>query len=312
MATLLPVVCGTRIEIPKPVPKKVARTINIPKTHRSISAVMPRGATPAPLSPSREYVEIPRADRISLQNEMTELLSGGAYESFEAERGRLLIVLLKERKRTALLRGEYDISQKCEDLIRYIAGISLQRQFTVIKTSELSDLSLQLQRAEAQLAAIKNKWQLKVEEFNHSQFVSAKRLERAQLRKIQDFNTAVPTALPPEYCKLSPDLLNLREQERQLVLSRRYEEAKALKRESDRREKEEAAVQKQRFLELVNRRKEKILLVQRHEIDCFTVRWKRREEKLNQEMEAEIATQEKIIQNIKLKVRDVESEEIMQ
>jgi hypothetical protein len=243
---------------------------------------------------------------------MAELLNGGTYDSFEAERGRLLIVLLKERKRTALLTGEYETSQKCEDLIRYIAGISLQRQFTVIKTSELSDLSLQLQRAEAQLSAIRNKWQLKVVEFNHVQFVSAKRLERAQLRKIQDFDIAVPTSLPPEYCKLSHDLPNLREQERQLVLSRRYEEAKALKRESDRREKGEAAVQKKRFLELVNRRKQKILCMQDHEIDCFTLRWKRREEKLNQEMETEIATQEKVIQNIKLKIRDVESEQVMQ
>jgi hypothetical protein len=312
MMNLIPVVAGTHIDVPKPVPRRAARMINIVKRHRDISAVMPRGATPAPLTPSRDDIEIPQAERISLQNEVTELLHGGTYDSFESERGRLLIVFLKERKRSALLTGAYDTSQKCEDLIRYIAGISLQRQFTVIKTSELNGLSLQLHRAEAKLTATKNKWQLAVEEFNRAQSTSAKRLERAQLRKIREFDSAVPTSLPPEYCKLSPDLLNLREQERQLVLSKRYEEAKALKKESDRREKEEAAAQKRRFLELVNRRKQKILDVQRHEIECFTLRWKRREERLNHEMETEITTQEKVIQNIKLKIRDVESEQVMQ
>jgi hypothetical protein len=129
---------------------------------------------------------------------------------------------------------------------------------------------------------------------------------------IRDFDMVVARSLPREYCKLNPNLLNLREQERQLVLSKWYEEPKALKRESDRREREEAAAQKCRFLELVNRRTQKILDVQKREIECFELRWKRREERLNQEMETEIGTQEKVIQNIKLKSRDFESEQVMQ
>lgn len=310
MESVLPVITGTRIELPKPVPRAASRVLNISKTSRTMRAVMPRGANPAPLTASRNYTLIPRQDKTNLAIQIDSLINGAPLSTVDLDKIPNLIVLIKERKRKAILAGEYHISQKCEDLVRYISALSLQRGFGKIKRAELAELNNQLKAAESKLVSIKAKWEQKVLEFNESQSTATRKLEADQLKKITEFDDAVPTELPAEYCKPSSALLNLREQERQLVLSKRYDEATELKKESDRMEKAEAEVQKRRFISLINKRKQKILEKQEHDRDCFTLRWQRQEEKLNKEMETEIATQEKVVQNLILKIKDVESEEI--
>lgn len=311
MDSVLPTITGTRIELPKPVPRAASRVLNISKTSRSLRAVMPRGANPAPLTASRDYTLIPRQDRTSLASKIDALLNGAPLNTVDLDKIPNLVVLLKERKRKAILTGDYHISQKCEDLVRYVTAMSLQRGFGKIKKAEVAQLNNQLKSAESKLASIKAKWEQKVLEFNESQSTAARKLESDQLKKVTEFDESVPADLPPEYCKPSSALLNLREQERQLVLSKRYDEATALKKESDRMEKTEAEVQKRRFLSVINKRKEKLLKRQEHDRDCFTIRWQRQEEKLNKEMETEIRTQEKVVQNLILKIKDAESEEIM-
>jgi hypothetical protein len=275
-----------------------------------MTADMPRGAKPAPVVPSRDFTLIPSQNRVSLGYKMEDLLKGASFNLVEFEEIPNLIVLLKERRRKAILMGEYHISQKAEDLIRYISSMKLQKTFKAFKVVELQELHEQLTRAENRLEALKAKWEKEVADFNAAQSAAAKRLEQDQLRKLQEFDADVPAALPAEFCKLSADLLNLREQERQLVLCRRYDEAMRVRAEGDRRELEEGEIQKTRFLEMINGRKLKILESQKAAIDCFQIRWARIEDKLNKQMQAEITTQDKFILNMKLKIRDAESEEI--
>jgi hypothetical protein len=276
-----------------------------------MTADMPRGAKPAPVVPSHDYTIIPQPERISLSSKIDDLLRGAPFTIVEYEEIQNVIVLLKERRRKAILMGEYDISQKAENLIRYVAGMTLQRKFSAFKVVEIKELNDALARAEAQAQAIREKWEAQIAAFNAGQSAAARRMERDQLRRLEEFNADISTTLPAEFCKLSSDLLNLREQERQLVLCHRYEEARKLQLEAQRRELEEAEVQKVAYLQLLNRRKEKILESQQAAIDCFQQRWSRIEDKLNKQMQAEVSTQEKFIENIKLKIRDAESEHIM-
>jgi hypothetical protein len=242
---------------------------------------------------------------------MDDLLKGASFNLVEFDEIPNLVVLLKERRRKAILMGEYQISQKAEDLIRYIAGMKLQRTFKAFKTVELKELHEQLTRAENQMEVIKAKWEHEVAAFNASQGAAARKLEQDQLRKLEEFDAEITSELPAGFCKLSGDLLNLREQERQLVLCRRYEEAMKVRAEAERRELEEAEVQKTRYIEMINARKQKILESQKSAVECFQVRWSRIEDKLNKQMQEEIATQDKFILNMKLKIRDAESEVIV-
>jgi hypothetical protein len=311
MSSLLPAISVTHIAIPKPAPRSVSRTLNVAKTRRAMTADMPRGAKPAPVVPSRDFTLISSQDRASLGYKMDNLLMGASFNLIEFDEIPNLVVLLKERRRKAILMGEYQISQKAEDLIKYIASMKLQRTFKTFKVVELKELNEQLTRAENQLEVIKAKWDRQVAAFNESQHAAARRLEQEQLRRLEEFDAEVPSDLPAGYCKLSGDLLNLREQERQLVLCRRYDEALKVRTEAEGREIEEGEVQKTRFLEMINGRKRKILDTQKSAVECFQVRWARIEDKLNKEMQAEIATQEKFIINMKLKIRDASSEEIV-
>jgi hypothetical protein len=243
--------------------------LNISKTRRSMTADRPRGAKPAPVVPSHDFTLIPSQDRASLDYKIDDLLRGASFNVVEFDEIPNLVVLLKERRRKAILLGEYQISQKAEDLIRYISSMKLQRVFKAFKVVEVQELNEQLERAESQMEVLRAKWEEQVAAFNAAQSEAARRLEQEQLRKLEEFDAEVPA----EFCKLSSDLLNLREQERQLVLCRRYDEAMKLRAEGDRRELEEAEIQKTRFLEMINARKQKILESQKSATECFQVRW---------------------------------------
>jgi hypothetical protein len=275
-----------------------------------MTASMPRGVKPAAQSAAPEFVNLQRAARISGENKIDDLFRGVPFSTVEYETIPSLIVCLKERKRRAVLSGDYMLSQQAENMIVRLSSMQLQKKFNAVKQVKLKELNKQLDQAQGQIKAIIEKWNKKIQAFNAQQAAAASELERKHLEKLGEFDASVPTALPSEYCKLSAPLLDLREQERQLVLSKRYDEAVALKKESDRREKEEAEQQKAKFLQIVAGRRQKLTQEQEHAIDCFTSRWTRLSAQLEQERDAEIQTQQKIVDNIQLKVAEIESEEL--
>jgi hypothetical protein len=195
-------------------------------------------------------------------------------------------------------------------MIVRLSSMQLQKKFNAVKQVKLKELNKQLDQAQGQIKAIIEKWNKKIQAFNDQQSAAASELERKHLEKLAEFDASVPSVLPSEYCKLSGPLLDLREQERQLVLSKRYDEAVALKKESDRREKEEAEQQKVKFLQIIAGRRQKLTQEQEHAIECFTSRWTRLSAQLEQERDAEIQTQQKIVDNIQVKLAEIESEEL--
>lgn len=313
MSNRLPTISVTRVEIPRAIPMKTPRRVKtVSKTAtQSITARMPRGAKPASLTPSMEFLSIPIQIRNRLEIKVDDLFRGVSFSTIEYETIPNLITIIKERKRHAVLDANYEASQKCENMIRYISSMSLQRKFNTIKNATVQDLRDQLRTAQSQLIQMERKWKQKVQDFNDQQSESTKRLERNHQMKLQEFDSQVPKELPPEYCKLSADLLNLREQERQLVFSKRYDEAIALRKEGDKREKQETQAQKQRFVRETQQRRQKLLQDQRNAIECFTMRWTKQSENLNKEMNKELNTQRKIIENIQLKINEAESENLV-
>lgn len=306
----LPFLTATRVEVPRSASKTVSRGMKSANTKRAMTATMPRGARPASTTASADFVQIPRVQRISLENKIDDLLRGVSFSTVEYDTIHGLIICLKERKRKAVISGNYSLSQTVENMIVRLNSMLLIRKFNAIKAAKLAELQDQLEQAEETLRSITNKWNKRIEEFNDQQSAATKRLEREHMTKLEEFDGRIADDLPPNFCKLSAALLDLREQERQLVLTKRYDEAISLKKEGDRREKEEAEVQKKKYQKLVEKRRQKLIEEQEHAIECFTLRWTRQSEKLIAERDNEIATQQKIIDNINLKIEETESEEI--
>ncbi|KAK8852850.1 hypothetical protein M9Y10_017842 [Tritrichomonas musculus] len=307
----LPFLTSTRIDVPRPACHTVSRSassFNPSKSKRALTASMPRGLKPASSSCNPEYSAIPRLQRISIENKIDDIFRGISISTVEFDKIPLVIICLKERKRKAILKGEYQLSQTLEVMVNRFVTIQLQKKEREMKTAKLNDLNFQLEQAQEDMLNLTEKWNKRIEAFNQEQSEATAQFERKQVSKLEEFDANIPTALPPNYCKLSSQLLDMREVERHLVLTKRYNEATALKKQCDKMEKEETEVQKQKFMKIVQAKRQKLIEEQAKAAEVFTAKWTLQSNVLIQQRDDEIATQQKILDNILLKFKESELE----
>lgn len=86
-------------------------------------------------------------------------------------------------------------------------------------------------------------------------------------------------------------------------MSKRFEEAKSLKKTCDRLEKEEIENQKQKFMQIKQKERQQLIDHQNNAVRCFTEKWTRQSEAMNQEMRAEISKLQRGLDNLLEKKR---------
>ncbi|EAY15905.1 hypothetical protein TVAG_165330 [Trichomonas vaginalis G3] len=303
--TQLPNLLRPRVEVPMSTSTIHSRALYNPNTVRG---TFPKPNRPAAQNPTAEYKTLTRGEHISAESRVDDILKGAPLTSIPLENVNQVIITLKERKRQATLAGNYHLSQQIVDLIQKINSIVIQRKHAQMKSQEIKALEIQLQQAENSLKKTIEQWNQKVTDFNRTQSSSARRLERTQLTRLQDNDSRPIDELPSSYLKPSPALLDLRERERHLVLTKRYDEATALHKEGNKMEKIEELEKKRIFLQTQKRQRQQLLAAQDRDVAGFKERWMRSADKLNQTMDAEVAQQQKIVDNIRKKLEDAKKE----
>jgi hypothetical protein len=89
------------------------------------------------------------------------------------------------------------------------------------------------------------------------------RVAEATSAQLNAYDAGMPEVLPAEWTRLSADLLDLREREKHLIGSRRFEEAAELHKEFEKRQKQE--LQKRREEYFAHSEKERAVLERRNE-----------------------------------------------
>lgn len=307
----LPFLTSTRIDVPKPACRTVSRSVtslNQNRSKRPLTASMPRGLKPAPSTCNPEYLAIPKLQRNSLENKIDDLFRGISMTTVEYELIPMMIICLKERKRKAILKGDYQLSQTLECMVNRFVSFQLQKKDREMKAAKLDDLNFQLEQAQLVFQNLTEKWNRLFEAFNQEQSEASAQFERKQIQKLEEFDANIPTALPANFCKLSSKLLDMREVERHLVLTKRYDEATSIKKQCDKMEREETEAQKQKFYKIVQAKRQKLIEEQAKAIEVFTAKWTVQSEVLNKQRNDELETQQKIIDNIMLKLKEAEPE----
>jgi len=305
--TQLPSLTKPHIEIPASTMTIRTRANNNPNL---VSGVFPKPNRPAAMQPSTEFKTLTRQEHITADGWAENLLKGAPITSVPLELINSVIITLKEKKRQAILKGNYTQSQEIEDMNGRLGSIIIQRKHSIIKAQEIKALEYQLQQAENQLKKVIQAWNEKVNDFNKTQKTSAKRIERSQFGRLND-NDAIPTdVLPSKYLKPSAKLLDLRERERHLVLTKRYDEAIVLHKEGDKLEKAEELEKKREFLLTSQRQRQQLLKTQEKDREGFKERWTRSAEKLQNQMEKEIEQQRRVVENIRTKLNDARNETV--
>ena len=304
----LPFLSMKKIEVPRPATQILSTKSRNISSSNILTASMPRQKNTASSSPSPEYLSIERKDRISYENKVDDLLRGVSFKTIEPETIPGLIIVMKERKRKAVMSSNYTISQAADDMIGQLNSILIKRKHEAIRNKQILENQALLNIAKKQLETLTTKWTEKFEQFYLNQAEATKKLENQHVKELEEFENNIPKELPASFCKLSPDLLDMMEKEKQLVLTRRYDEAKSLKADNDKKKELETKEQKKKFLNMIEKQRTVLLKEQTHAIECFTLRWTRYYEKLKKEMDDEIDTQQKVIDNYEHNLNVLQSE----
>ncbi|KAH0792851.1 hypothetical protein GPJ56_003261 [Histomonas meleagridis] len=237
-----------------------------------------------------------------------ELIEGRDINTVDPKDMNKIINNLKQRKEETISEGDYQLTQHLENLIQDANTCIYNSTYHSIQDSKLSNLKSQLMEAQSDFKAADEYWAGMEEEFTNEYNTALNSLKQQQKQQLEDFDNSFPDVLPANYRKVSIHVLQLREQERHLVLSKRYEEAIPFRERADKLENEELEQQRKRFLKDFNTQRKQLVEAQRQQMQCFDRNWERKWGKFEKEKSHEISVLKKTIANFERRIKSLEAE----
>lgn len=237
-----------------------------------------------------------------------ELLDGRPIDTVGSELIPKLIPALKNRKQGFIECGDYHSSQQLENFIQEANARKFEAAYQSVQNSKITTLKLQLMQAKADLEASEQFWKESKEKQENEYNESLYQLEEQHQQQLQDYDNSFPEVLPANFRKLSSHVLQIREQEKHLVLSKRYEDAIPFRERADALEAEELEQQRQKFLRSFNTQREQLIETHNSQMRCFKRNWERKWERFNKEKENEISVLKKTIRNYERRIGLIENE----
>jgi hypothetical protein len=243
-----------------------------------------------------------------VQVTIDELLEGRDIETIDGSELPRLIPALKDRKQIAITRGDYRQSQQLEDLIQAGNSRHYERTYQSLQNSRLTALRVQLMKANEDLQSAEEFWAKAKEEHDEEYNANLDSMNDQQRQQLDDLDASFPDSLPAKFAKLSPHVLNLREQEKHLVLSKRYEDAIPIRERADRLEEDELERQRRKFMNAFETRRRQLSDAHNTQRRCFDRNWGRKLERFESERDHDLDVLKRTIANFEARIEAIEND----
>jgi hypothetical protein len=160
-----------------------------------------------------------------------------------------MMAVLRERRRLAIVDGDLKLGGEMDTLIREISDFFLENKLFVSKAEKVAIVQNEYETERARLDELEAKWASELNGMIQQRDREEGRVEELARTNLQTFDASMPGELPPEFTRLSADLLDLREKEKHLVGSRRFPEAARLHAEFLKRQNDELVRRREEFAE---------------------------------------------------------------
>jgi hypothetical protein len=258
-----------------------------------------------------EFREVHRVNDANEDIVVDELIEGRPADTVEGHSLPAVIQKLKARKSLYKEKGDYVICQKLSDLIEKCNAKLLEFSFSGANTDKMATLQAQLQNARDDLAQAEQFWADLVAEFDTSRNERRRELIEKNREQLADFDDSYPDMLPVNFRKLSVGVLQLREQEKHLVETNRYQEAIHFHARSDGLEVSELDESRARFEGAFQLQRNQLTEQQESQLRCLTEYWQRRWEQLERNRDHELSARRQVVENLERRVAIVENEGIV-
>jgi hypothetical protein len=250
----------------------------------------------------RETHHIRRANNDNEEEIIDELVHGRPSETVDGARLNSILPRLKERRDFTVSGGDYRTSQKLEDLIHEVNQRQLEHTYSDLKFTRFATLELQLRNAKQELENAEQFWKDHIEAFNAVKSEAETSLEEKHRQQLEDYDASFPDLLPPNFRKMSVHVLQLREQEKHLVLTHRYEEAIPFHDRSDKMETNELDQQRDRFEGSFDTQRQLLLETQEAQFYCLLKNFDRKWVQLERAKEAELSARAQLVANLERRI----------
>ena len=254
-----------------------------------------RPSTATTRSPKKEPVQV--APMSVVESVYEDILSGFPYDVAETYLLPSLIRYGKDLIDGLLSQGEYKEAQRVENINKDLIALQAERNVEEQKQNKRQQIVDQLEIAKQQYQKESEELKLALEEHDERSQTALEALDAEIEEQLMEYDNITQGPLPSQYIKYSSALLNLRETEKFLVKSRRFEEAANIKEEADQKERQELIDLQQKFIAKRMQQRQTLIESFNTKKRCLEEKNARIRMKIEQDHKAELAALKKTVQN---------------
>lgn len=241
-----------------------------------------------------------------LLNILEDLVSGQTTDIVESPVLPDLIPFTKHKVNNMIENGELIEAQKYENATKQLLQLEIERSFIDGSTNRRLFYEEQLQTTLEQIE--EKKIQMKHDLKDHDSKIEALKAKEHTdwIIFVEEYDKVTNGELPVLYKKLSPKLLDMREREKFLLNTRRFEEAGYKRLEANELERQELEELKRQFVESREIKKATLKDNYLSRVDCIEKKGKRVRFKIETQYKDEIAALQHTVDNLKNKINNID------
>lgn len=210
-----------------------------------------------------DYQSLTAADITKCDRQIEEFRRTGTISCPTSNAYFKIMAVLRERRRVLSSAANLLEAGEIDNLIRQISDFFLENKLYTGKSEKVTCHQGQLDCESQHLRELRSKWSEDRDAIHQKRDAIQQRIAETSKAHLNAYDGSMPDNLPPEFTRLSADLLDLREREKHLIGSRRFDEAAALHKEFEIRQKQELQRRREEYFEHFE--KERQVLERRNE-----------------------------------------------
>ena len=255
-----------------------------------------------------DYKQLSAGDKAKYERECDDFIRTQKIRCKTAQDYFKSMAALREKRRLLSLQTDYAGATQVDDLIRQLSDYFIENHLYTDKAQLVDVVNYQYQSQRSRLNGLIEKWDAQINNAREQYQRELEDLEDECQAVIDKHDSSVPQKLPVKYSKLSSDLLNLREQERHLIGSRRFAEAEQYHKEFEKRKEAELNNKKLEYFESSEKRRKEKEVANQRRISALKDLWERRIAELQFNRDKEVKPLEKAIESLQRKYALAKSE----
>jgi hypothetical protein len=207
-----------------------------------------------------------------------DLINGAPVSSVDPEKASDVNLYLRYYKRQMLNKGrpDYEIAQRIDDICAELLLLHNEKAYCGYKGGEICFLREKLRKAKGMLRNCLREREECRRFFEEERAAALEALRQQHEDEIRQHDEEHSQPPPQKYHHVSAAVLQIREQERFLMQSKQYLQAKELREEGDALEKYDLELQRLRWETDAKNARDALLQRQKQQIICLTEKYERK------------------------------------